>query len=53
MSIIYRERVQAHADPEQARLDFIARQKMGRLGKAEEIAALVTHLASDEVRHAI
>lgn len=28
--------------------DFIARQPMGRLGKASEIAALATYLASDE-----
>ncbi len=27
----------------------MARQKMGRLGTAEEIAALVTYLAADEV----
>lgn len=29
--------------------DFISRQKMGRLGKAEEIAMLCVYLASDEV----
>lgn len=28
--------------------DFVARQPMGRIGKVEEIAALVVHLASDE-----
>lgn len=28
--------------------DFVARQPMGRLGRAEEIAALAVHLASDE-----
>jgi 2-keto-3-deoxy-L-fuconate dehydrogenase len=27
---------------------FIARQKMGRLGTAEEIAAMAVYLASDE-----
>jgi 2-keto-3-deoxy-L-fuconate dehydrogenase len=41
-------RVGAAADPEQARKDFIARQPMGRLGTAEEIAALAVYLASDE-----
>ncbi len=35
-------------DPEQARKDFIARQPMGRLGTAEEVAALAVYLASDE-----
>jgi 2-keto-3-deoxy-L-fuconate dehydrogenase len=33
---------------EEARKAFIARQPMGRLGKAEEIAALAVYLASDE-----
>merc|ERR1711872_45359 len=41
-------RVRESEDPDQARKDFIARQKMGRLGTAEEIAALVTYLASDQ-----
>jgi len=31
-----------------ARAAFIARQPMGRLGSAEEIAALAVYLASDE-----
>ena len=42
------ERINAADDPEQARKDFIARQPMGRLGTAEEIAALAVHLAGDE-----
>jgi 2-keto-3-deoxy-L-fuconate dehydrogenase len=42
------DRLNAFADPEQARKDFIARQPMGRLGEATEIAALATYLASDE-----
>ncbi|MDH3663890.1 MAG: SDR family oxidoreductase [Alphaproteobacteria bacterium] len=42
------ERINAFDDPEQARKDFIARQPMGRLGTAEEIAALAVHLAGDE-----
>lgn len=32
----------------QARKDFVARQPMGRLGTAEEIAQLNVYLASDE-----
>jgi 2-keto-3-deoxy-L-fuconate dehydrogenase len=42
------ERIGAAADPEAARKAFIARQPMGRLGTAEEIAALAVYLASDE-----
>jgi 2-keto-3-deoxy-L-fuconate dehydrogenase len=33
---------------EAARAAFVARQPMGRLGTAEEMAALVVYLASDE-----
>jgi 2-keto-3-deoxy-L-fuconate dehydrogenase len=40
-------RIDAFADPVQARKDFIARQPMGRLGTAEEIAELALFLASD------
>ncbi|MGH6921864.1 MAG: SDR family oxidoreductase, partial [Geminicoccaceae bacterium] len=42
------ERIAAFPDPEQARKEFIARQPMGRLGTAEEVAALAVYLASDE-----
>jgi NAD(P)-dependent dehydrogenase (short-subunit alcohol dehydrogenase family) len=42
------DRINAFADPEQARKDFIARQPMGRLARAEEIAELAVFLASDE-----
>lgn len=41
-------RIQAFADPEKARVDFIARQPMRRLGKDEEIAAAILFAASDE-----
>lgn len=41
-------RIAAFDDPVQARKDFIARQPMGRLGTAAEIAALCVYLASDE-----
>jgi 2-keto-3-deoxy-L-fuconate dehydrogenase len=42
------DRINAFDDPVQARLDFIARQPMGRLATADEIAPLVVYLASDE-----
>ena len=35
-------------DPVQAKKDFIARQPMGRLGTAEEIAAVAVYLAGDD-----
>jgi len=41
-------RVQAADNPEQAKKDFIARQPMGRIGTAEEVATLAIYLASDE-----
>ena len=41
------DRINAFADPAQARKDFIARQPMGRLGNAEEIGELCVYLASD------
>uniref|UniRef100_W5N2D6 Dehydrogenase/reductase SDR family member 6 n=1 Tax=Lepisosteus oculatus TaxID=7918 RepID=W5N2D6_LEPOC len=43
-----RERIQARPDPEQALKDFLARQKMGRMCTAEEVAQLCVYLASDE-----
>jgi 2-keto-3-deoxy-L-fuconate dehydrogenase len=42
------QRLRDTGDYEAARRAFIARQPIGRIGKAEEIAALVTYLASDE-----
>ena len=42
------DRINAFADPVEARKAFIARQPMGRLAKAEEIAPVVVFLASDE-----
>lgn len=42
------DRMRAQGDYETARAAFIARQPMGRLGRAEEIAALAVYLASDE-----
>jgi NAD(P)-dependent dehydrogenase (short-subunit alcohol dehydrogenase family) len=42
------DRIKAFADPVQARKDFIARQPMGRLASAEEIAETFVYLVSDE-----
>jgi 2-keto-3-deoxy-L-fuconate dehydrogenase len=42
------DRINSYADPVQARKDFVARQPMGRLAQAEEIAPIIVYLASDE-----
>ncbi len=42
------QRLQAFADPEKARADFVARQPMGRFGRDEEIAAAILFASSDE-----
>ena len=41
-------RIDAFDDPVEARRAFVARQPLGRLGRAEEIAAMAVYLASDE-----
>lgn len=41
------ERLAATGDADKARLEFVARQPMGRIGCAEEIAELALYLASD------
>ncbi|MCP3996626.1 MAG: SDR family oxidoreductase [bacterium] len=42
------ERLSVFPDPVVARAEFVARQRMGRLGTTEEIAALAVYLGSDE-----
>lgn len=42
------DRINASDDPVQARKDFIARQRMGRIATVEEVADLALFLASDE-----
>lgn len=42
------ERIAALGDPVEARKAFVARQPMGRLGTAEEIAAAAVYLGSDD-----
>jgi 2-keto-3-deoxy-L-fuconate dehydrogenase len=42
------ERINSYADPVEARKNFVARQPMGRLAQAHEIAPIVVYLASDE-----
>jgi 2-keto-3-deoxy-L-fuconate dehydrogenase len=46
------ERLAGLGDVEEARAAFVARQPMGRLGTAEEIAALAVYLACDEAAYA-
>jgi 2-keto-3-deoxy-L-fuconate dehydrogenase len=41
-------RINAFADPVQARKDFVARQPMGRLATVDDITPLLVYLASDE-----
>lgn len=45
------QRINAFDDPVQARLDFIARQPLGRLGTAAEIADLALYLAGDQAAY--
>jgi 2-keto-3-deoxy-L-fuconate dehydrogenase len=42
------QRIAAQGDVEKVRAEFVARQPMGRIGSAEEIASLAVYLASDE-----
>ena len=46
------QRINAFADPVQAKKDFIARQPMGRLGAVEDITGILVFLASDESQFA-
>ena len=45
-------RINAFADPAQARRDFIARQPMGRLATVDDITPMIVYLASDESKFA-
>jgi NAD(P)-dependent dehydrogenase (short-subunit alcohol dehydrogenase family) len=46
------DRINAFADPVQAKKDFIARQPMGRLGTTDDITGILVFLASDESQFA-
>ena len=46
------DRINAQPDPQLARQNFIARQPMGRLAQAHEIAPIVVFLASDDSQFA-
>lgn len=43
-----RQRIASAPDPEKAQAEFLARQPMGRIAAAGEVAALALYLASDE-----
>ena len=43
-----RERIASMPDPDAARAAFVARHPVGRLGRADEVAALAAYLASGE-----
>jgi 2-keto-3-deoxy-L-fuconate dehydrogenase len=45
-------RINAFADPAQARKDFTARQPMGRLGTVDDMTGIFVYLASDESQFA-
>jgi NAD(P)-dependent dehydrogenase (short-subunit alcohol dehydrogenase family) len=44
------QRLAAFADPEEARKQFVARQPMGRLGTAEEVAKAALFLVSEDAK---
>ncbi len=44
------DRIKAQGDESRARAEFVARQPMGRLAAAEEIAEMAVYLASDEAQ---
>ena len=46
------DRIAAFDDPARARKEFVARQPLGRLGTADEIASIAVWLASDESTYA-
>ena len=46
------DRINAYDDPVEARKNFVARQPMGRLAQAHEIAPIVVYLASDDSKFA-